>query len=169
MGSGNGLLSSGDFWLKIIKRNTGRNWLTNRLIKIIIWIMACRPRTSKTFSEPMMVYCQLDHRDQISGKFNANTAVHEMNLKMPSVKWQLFCFGLYLLNAAYFVVCDWMLIRWLQPVLLLRVLFPVGYLPASWHNRSPEQLRKTGVRRVAQSDFLKKNKLHFKTLIQQLS
>ena len=95
-------------------------------------------------------------RTKFQENFNANTAVHEIDLKMPSAKWQLFCFGLNLLNAAYFVVCDWMLIRWLQPVLLLRVLFPVGYLPASWHNRSPEQLRKTGVRRVAQSDFLKK-------------
>ena len=68
-----------------------RRWIGSALVQI----MACRLFGAKPLSKPMMSYCQLDPREQTSMKFQSKykTFIHEMHMKITSVKWRPSCPG----------------------------------------------------------------------------
>ena len=75
--------------------------------------MACRLFGAKPLSEPMLPYCQLDHREhfnEISFKIQ-KFSFKNMRLKMLSAKWQLLCLSLSVLIFIHilisFQLCWW--------------------------------------------------------------
>ena len=60
----------------------------------LIQIMACRLLGAKPFSEPMLLYCQLDTRKQIIRFQIPTKVIRDTHLKMPSAKWRPYCLDL---------------------------------------------------------------------------
>ena len=58
------------------------------------------PVGTKPSSEPILIYCQVDHWEQITTFFK------NMNLNMSSAKWQPFCHCLNVLNLRFVFVVD---------------------------------------------------------------
>ena len=60
----------------------------------LIQIMACRLLGAKPFSEPMLLYCQLDTRKQIIRFQIPTKVIRDTHLEMSSAKWRPYCLDL---------------------------------------------------------------------------
>ena len=66
----------------------------------LVQIMACRLFGAKPQPEPMMTYCQLNHRSNFSEILFAiqTFSLNKMHFKLSSAKWRPFCLGLNVLR-----------------------------------------------------------------------